>query len=173
VNIESMTPDIDSYSFDATSPRNAMPSMHVTWALLTFWICRDLRRGRWIAGAFLICTVISTLSTGEHYLVDLIAAFPLALVVWEVCVGDVPIGHPRRTLPILGGLAMLMLWISAIRFTPHVFWLSPVLPWSAAIAIVGGSLMAVSRHPDERFVLSEDYSTRTTRVRGAELVGVD
>jgi hypothetical protein len=159
-NISAISGDRDSYSFDATWPRNAMPSLHVTWALLIFWICRDLRRGRWLAGAFLISTALSTLVTGEHYLVDVIVAFPLALVVWQVCVGEGSIGHPRRVLPIMAGGLMLILWLTAIRFTPQVFWLSPVLPWSAAIATISCSLLIVSRHPDRRFMLSEGDSEK-------------
>jgi hypothetical protein len=54
----------NSSLFDERLPRNAMPSLHVTWALLIFWICRDLRWGRWIAGAFLLCTVLSTMVCG-------------------------------------------------------------------------------------------------------------
>lgn len=146
-NIRSMTPDLDSYSFNPSDPRNAMPSLHVTWALLTFWICRDLKWGRWVAGLFLFCTIVSTLFTGEHYLVDVVAAFPLALIVWHVCVGEVPRTDPRRLLPILCGVTVLLLWIGSIRFDPQLFWLSPVLPWSSAVLTVGGSLWAVSRHP--------------------------
>jgi len=141
---------------DPKWPRNCLPSLHVTWALLTFWICRDLRWGRWIAGAFLICTALSTMVVGEHYLVDVIAAFPLTLIVWQVCVGEGYLGHPRRVLAIAGGALMLLLWIAAIRVAPEVFWILPILPWSAAIITVGCSLMAVSRHPDERARLSEN-----------------
>jgi hypothetical protein len=143
---------------DPKWPRNCLPSLHVTWALLVFWICRDFRWGRWISGTFLICTALSTLIVGEHYLVDVITAFPLALIVWQVCVGEGPVGHPRRVLTILGGVLMLLLWIATIRVAPEVFWLSSILPWSAAMGTIGCSLAAVSPHPEEQSLLKGDYS---------------
>jgi hypothetical protein len=160
-----ITVDINAYSFDLEWPRNAMPSLHVTWALLTFWVCRDLRRGRWIAGAFLICTALATLVMGEHYLVDVIVAFPLALVTWQLCVGEGPFNHPHRVLTILGGGLMLLLWVSAIRFDPQVFWLSPILPWSVSILTVGCSLWAVSRHPHEA-AMGMGHGTRLQQEHG-------
>lgn len=178
-NIASLTIDktslFDSSLVDLRWPRNAWPSLHVIWALLTFWICRDLKWGRWIAGVFLIGTALSTLVTGEHYLVDVIAAFPVSLVVWQVCVGEVPLGHPRRVLSIMGGGLMLLLWVAAIRVTPEVFWLSPVLPWSAAMVTVGGSLLSVSRHPGQQFLPGEapTLPSAIAREQQAELVGVD
>jgi PAP2 superfamily len=140
----------NSISIPLTVPRNAMPSLHVSWALLIFWICRDLRLGRWVAGAFLFCTAISTMAVGEHYLVDVVAAFPFALLVWQVCVGEGSFGSPRRVLSSLAGALMLLLWLTSLRFAPQVFWYSPVLPWSAAVVTVGYSLWAVSPHPDQQ-----------------------
>lgn len=59
---------------DPTAPRNCMPSMHCTWALL-IW---QSQRGwmRYLAGAFALATAAATLATGEHYTPDLIAALP-------------------------------------------------------------------------------------------------
>ena len=145
---------------DPKWPRNCLPSLHVTWALLVFWICRDFRWGRWISGGFLICTALSTLIVGEHYLVDVITAFPLALIVWQVCVGEGPLGHPRRVLAILGGVLMLLVWIATIRVAPDVFWLSRILPWSAGIVTIASSLAAVSPHPEEQAQSKGDYDTQ-------------
>jgi PAP2 superfamily protein len=79
-NLAAMTLDkahlYSSSLVDPKWPRNCLPSLHVTWALLIFWICRDLKWGRWIAGAFLICTALSTMIVSEHYLVDVITVFP-------------------------------------------------------------------------------------------------
>lgn len=60
---------------------NCMPSLHLTWALLT------ARYSRWrpMMWTFVALTVASTLGLGEHYAVDLIAAVPFtALLVWLV-----------------------------------------------------------------------------------------
>jgi PAP2 superfamily len=64
---------------DPHAPRNCMPSMHLTWALL---IWRSQRGpARYLAGAFVIATALATLATGEHYTPDLVAALPWAWVL--------------------------------------------------------------------------------------------
>jgi PAP2 superfamily len=158
-NTASILPDLTSYSFDPRWPRNAIPSLHVTWAILIFWICRDLKWGRWIAGAFLVCTALSTMVIGEHYLVDVIAAFPLALAVWSLCVGSVPLLHPRRMLPLSGALAALVIWMLAIRSAPQVFWLTPILPWGLGAALVVLPLLFVSRHPNQEALPTQSEMT--------------
>lgn len=59
---------------------NCIPSMHVGMALLGLvYIRRSLR---WAALIFVLLTAVSTISTGEHYMVDVVAAVPyIALVV--------------------------------------------------------------------------------------------
>lgn len=63
-------------------PRNAIPSLHLTWALLIAW-----NAGRWrapgrIAGYTLaIFTALATLGFGEHYLIDLIVAVFFAAAI--------------------------------------------------------------------------------------------
>src|SRR5262249_18723518 len=60
-----------------TGPRNAIPSLHMTWTLLAWWYSRGLSKlERTIALAFVVFTVTATLGTGEHWFVDLIVAFP-------------------------------------------------------------------------------------------------
>jgi hypothetical protein len=61
---------------DPSAPRNCMPSMHLTWALLMYTNSRGWMR--WPTGAFVGLTALATLATGEHYLPDLIAALPWA-----------------------------------------------------------------------------------------------
>lgn len=59
--------------------RNCMPSMHLTWALLIAFNLRG--KARTVAGLFAALTALATIATGEHYLPDLIAAVPLAVLV--------------------------------------------------------------------------------------------
>jgi hypothetical protein len=63
--------------------RNALPSLHLTWAAL-LWPAWG--RVRWSLGsAFVIFTAACCLGDGQHYLVDLLAAVPFtALVTWLV-----------------------------------------------------------------------------------------
>jgi hypothetical protein len=152
-------------------PRNAMPSLHMTWALILLWISRDLRWGRWLAAFFAMLTVVATLSTGEHYLVDLVAAFPFAFAIWHSCVGDVPFSHPRRTLSIFGGAFAYLGWIVVIRIAPSVFYASPIVPWLAAIATVGGTLFAVYSQPAISFIQPKPSpSSPQTSLCAAEVV---
>jgi hypothetical protein len=73
------------------TPRNAMPSLHVTWAMLIGW--HAARQG-WIAGTlgavFLVLTSVAALAMGEHYLIDLAIAVPFAIAV-----GAAVAGHRR------------------------------------------------------------------------------
>jgi hypothetical protein len=61
------------------APRNCMPSMHCTWALVVFTNSRG--KARWIAGGFAAITALATLTTGEHYTPDLVAALPWTWVL--------------------------------------------------------------------------------------------
>jgi hypothetical protein len=67
------------------SPRNCMPSLHLTWAAL-LWI--NARRGWW-RRFFLVFTVVTafcTLATGEHYVADLVAAIPFTWIVYQLSI---------------------------------------------------------------------------------------
>lgn len=59
---------------DPAAPPNCVPSLHLTWAML----CTTFlpARWKWAGGLFVLLTAASTISTGEHYLTDLLAAIP-------------------------------------------------------------------------------------------------
>jgi len=61
-------------------PRNCFPSMHLAWAILLFVNAGD-RRWKTFLGIYAILTAISAVASGEHYVVDMIAAVPFALAV--------------------------------------------------------------------------------------------
>lgn len=93
--------------------RTGMPSLHTAWVLLAFWHARPLgRRVRLLAGTYVVFTLLATLGLGQHYVVDLIVAFPFVLAVQAACTpravgwaryaltpfaltGPVPTGLPR------------------------------------------------------------------------------
>lgn len=60
------------------APPNGMPSVHMSTALLVLWFSRKSRVGLAIACVYLLLIVISTLASGQHYAVDLLAAVPYA-----------------------------------------------------------------------------------------------
>jgi PAP2 superfamily len=61
------------------APRNCMPSMHLSWALMLAINARS----RWRYGLSIYAGVlaVATIGLGEHYLIDLIAAVPFTLAV--------------------------------------------------------------------------------------------
>jgi hypothetical protein len=90
--------------FGKYAPRNAMPSLHVTWAMLVAW---HAARSGWVAGifggVFLVLTMLAALAMGEHYLIDLVMAVPFALAL-----GAAVAGHRRLAsvcfIVVAGGL---------------------------------------------------------------------
>lgn len=63
---------------DALAPRNCMPSLHFTWAFLAFWY--SPRNWRWPMAVFVLLTAVATITVGEHYFIDLVAAIPFTYV---------------------------------------------------------------------------------------------
>ena len=118
-------------------PRNAMPSLHLAWALLAWWYSRGLSWfERLIAFVFLAFTAFATLGTGEHWLVDLIVAFPFALMIQGLCAFSLSWNDGRRLAAFFSGLLGTLAWLIMLRFGAILFWTSPVLPWALASATV-------------------------------------
>lgn len=117
--------------------RNAIPSLHMAWTLLAWWYSRGLswwERG--IALAFVAFTVVATLGTGEHYFIDLVVAFPFALMVEAACAYELRWRDSGRLQAAGFGLALVLLWLAGLRFANRLFWTSPVVPWSLAAATI-------------------------------------
>ena len=134
--------DLRPIGLNPSFPRNAMPSLHIAWALLVYCIWRA-SRWHWLALVYLILTALATLAGGEHYLVDLVAAFPFALAMWAICCPR--IWSPPRVLTIVGSVLGLLLWVAIIRFSPELLWSSIILPWLLSALLVGGSIYAFGR----------------------------
>lgn len=118
-------------------PRNAIPSLHLAWALLAWWYSRGLSWfERLIAFAFLAITAFATLGTGEHWFIDLIVAFPFALMIQGLCAYSLSWKEPGRLTAILFGLFGTLGWLVVLRFGAKIFWTSPVIPWALAAATV-------------------------------------
>ncbi len=92
------------------APRNAMPSLHMAWAVaLCLSVADRAQRWRLAFAAFALLTAFATLALGEHYLVDLVVAVPFALAVHAACDGA-SLRAPRRAL--LGGAALTAAWLA-------------------------------------------------------------
>ena len=96
--------------------RNAMPSLHFAWVLMAFLSSRGMPLWvRAVTGSFVGMTGIATLGLGEHYLTDLVVAFPCVLLVRALCAIDISWRTPARRKGALGGLLMLFIWGLAVR----------------------------------------------------------
>jgi hypothetical protein len=117
--------------------RNAIPSLHMAWVLLVWWNSEGLPRWiRAIALAFVIFTIFATLGTGEHYFVDLVAAFPFALMVQALCLYPLPFRYGARRGAFLFGAFASLSWMALVSFATPFFWISPVISWALVIATI-------------------------------------
>jgi len=129
-------------------PRNAIPSLHLAWTLLAWWYSRGLSSWeRAIAMAFLAFTALATLGTGEHYFIDLIVAFPFALMMQALCEYSLSWKDTRRLTALLFGALGTLGWFAALRYAGKFFWTSPAIPWLLAGATV---VLTILRQHDFR-----------------------
>jgi PAP2 superfamily len=114
-----------------------MPSLHLAWTLLAWWYSRKLSPiERSIAFLFLGLTAFATLGTGEHWLADLVVAFPFALMIQALCSYQLPFNDARRRAAFLFGFFTTLGWLFLFRYCTRLFWTSPVVPW----ALIAGTL---------------------------------
>ena len=143
-------------------PRNGMPSLHMSWALLAWWASRNRPHLRWIMFAFALLTAIATLAYGEHYLIDLAAACPFSAAIWFLCMGKDGFS-PTRVLAVFGGIVGYLGWICTVRFAPQVFHTSPVVPWVALLVSLSYILLVTSIHRTTEFPANAEASAMPFR----------
>ena len=121
-----------------TAPRNAIPSLHMTWALLLYWNTKGMSRIlRASLGIYLALTVVSTLGTGEHYFVDLLAAVPFALLVQALVSPGRHLPLSRRVLVSSYGLGLTLGWLLLARYGIKLMLTSPLVPWGISAVTCG------------------------------------
>lgn len=117
--------------------RDAMPSLHLAWTLLVWWFSKGLSWiDRFVAFGFLAFTAFATLGTGEHWFIDLVVAFPFALLIQALCAYQLSWRDSYRISAILAGLATTLAWLAMLRYGAKVFWLSPIVPWALSAATI-------------------------------------
>jgi hypothetical protein len=122
-------------------PRNAIPSLHVGWVILLVWNSRKfILPARIFVLLYLVLTLVATLGTGQHYLVDLIVSLPFALLmqslVWLVLPGD----RRRRITAILVGAGLVAGWFGLLRFGIPFLLQSRAIPWMLIAATMAVTL---------------------------------
>lgn len=143
--------------------RNAIPSLHMAWVLLAWW--NSKRMAAWVravALVFVIFTVLATLGTGEHYLVDLVVAFPFAMMVDGLARYDIPFSSAKRKLPIMAGLLTTITWFALLTYATAVFWMSPVIPWLMIVTTFGRCWWLTSAKIAERKVVAGSAAMATS-----------
>jgi PAP2 superfamily protein len=126
--------------------RNCMPSLHMGWVLLAWWYSRGLSAWeRGIALAFVVFTIFATMGTGEHYLIDLVVAFPFAVFLQGLCALGLRWNDRARVSAVLYGLLLTLGWIGALRFAVKSFWISPVLPWTCCVLTIASAIFVQRR----------------------------
>lgn len=110
------------------SPRNCMPSLHAAWGLALAFSGWELGIGWGILFSFISLSIIAaTLGLGEHYVVDLIVAFPFTVALWTICHRRIPpvvkwVGSGLCTVIVAAWLlAITTSWIQ--RQPPLIIWI--------------------------------------------------
>lgn len=124
-------------------PRNGVPSMHFTWVFLLFLGVLDFKKvlGSILAGTLVILVTISTLTTGEHYLIDLVISVPYAIALYIANCRDTPWRDKAKQSAIILCAVLFVPWIVLIRFAPEIFFNSFTL-YSASLITIAGSWFA-------------------------------
>jgi hypothetical protein len=128
---------LDQIPVSTDIPRNAIPSLHMAWVVLLYWNAKRLSKTlRIFLAAYTALTVLSTMGTGEHYFVDLVAAVPFALFVQSVVSPDAKAVPTRRAAAAVSGIALTLAWLMLVRFAAKAMLASMLLPW-ALVAVTG------------------------------------
>jgi hypothetical protein len=134
---------------------NAFPSLHVATALVLVLFAPG-KISRAVALAFLAATGMATLSTGEHYLIDLVPG--LAFGAFAASVG---LARPRQAA---GFLAVCCSWTLAVRFEPQFLLAHAlVLQGAAALTVLAVTLAVYKewRAPQQETMPALEAQTAT------------
>jgi hypothetical protein len=137
--------------------RNAFPSLHLAWALLAWWYAEGLSSWtKLFLLLFLAGTVLATMGLGEHYFIDLVAAFPFALMIHAGCALHIPWLDRRRLISLLTGTLLMLAWIALLRFGLRIAWVSPLVSWTL---IAGTIVSCLALEPKLQRALSNRSET--------------
>ncbi len=128
------------------APRNAMPSLHFSTALLVFWNTRVFRLARRLPAAlFLAGTAFAILALGEHYLSDIVVAMPFSLffqaAFWRGNAGD----GMWKQLGMSCGAGLCAAWLLILRLSVQSLIARPVATSLAFAATVGVSIWIATK----------------------------
>jgi hypothetical protein len=132
---------------DAPDPslwRNAMPSLHSTWALLLAVQLFSFHPSRvvgWLSVGYSSLVIAATLGTGAHYFVDIVVALPLTLLVQALASVTVPWSSPTRQQAAAAGASMIVVWLVLLCLFPAFFGFTTAWGMILGTAILCGALL--------------------------------
>jgi hypothetical protein len=95
--------------------RNAMPSLHIAWALLFVFVSLEWKWPFRVASiGITLATLAAILGSGEHYLVDAVVALPLLLSLLAAVMPS--LSRPVRIWCCGGGGLLTIAWLLGLRF---------------------------------------------------------
>jgi hypothetical protein len=127
-------PQVQAEAIKLAAMPNAFPSLHVGTAFV-FVLLAPTKLWRTVSLVFLGATVLATLATGEHYVIDLVAG--LAFGCFAASVGY---REFRRAILYLG---VVLVWSLAARFVYPLLIAHPLLLRSLALLTVALAVLAV------------------------------
>jgi len=120
-------PDVPSTLMPLSNWPNAIPSLHMATAVLLVYFSLENRWMRLFAWPYLLGTMAATLAF-EHYVIDLVVGVPYACFA---------INLAEKRFGLAGyNLAVVLLWLAAIRFATPLLVLYPPLLMACALATV-------------------------------------
>ncbi|HTV55608.1 MAG TPA: phosphatase PAP2 family protein, partial [Terriglobia bacterium] len=156
-------------------PRNGMPSLHVAWVILLCWNSRRLPR--WLRVSMIVyalLTVVATLGSGQHYVMDLVVSVPFALFV-QAAAAWTCVSRAVRARAVSAGITLTFFWLVLLRFGTREMLVSPVLPWTLVLASTVGSFWLESsgekQNAPASLAITSDSSTSADSSAPATLAG--
>jgi len=157
------SPDVSPVLAQLDGWPNAIPSLHVSTALLFLLFAGKSRIRRGIAWAYVAGTVGATLAF-EHYMIDVIVAVPFACFAALAAEGMI-----RKAL---SNFALVLGWLLAIRFATPALVAYPIVLQTLAVATVAfASFSMAVRRCSPSGVLPQPFSAELpcTVAAGARL----
>ncbi len=116
-------------------PCNAMPSLHTTWSLLMIFCCLHLRGVlRFFFILIALTSAAGTMTTYNHWLIDLGMAFPLSVAC--LCIVSYFQTHSRRVAGLLLLCSLLLLFWFSLLASPDVPPFGAAILWPVLITTV-------------------------------------
>jgi hypothetical protein len=140
---------------------NAFPSLHIATALV-FVAFSQTSVSRVISISFLATTGLATLTTGEHYVIDLIAGLSFGCFASQMA--------RRRVRPALLYLGIVVLWCASIRFELPVLIANAWILRSLAALTIISSIAYIYREWNGKPIFSLPTATWH---RGSSRIGLD